>query len=159
MLCCYCLAHGNWNQYWSKSPVPLRSGSPQLLLYILYIQKPAAIPFLLLEQINGGGREKSTYIWQECCWQQFYACQDGALGRRVSLFSKGSRLFEMAVRQEKQLKAHTLYTFGLDNSQVQTQYITYLVLILDFGCLELYLLQLEFQAISNYGLFQSSINS
>ena len=107
MLCCYCLAHSNWNQYWSKSPVPLRSGSPQLLLYILYIQKPAAIPFLLLEQINGGGREKSTYIWQECCWQQFYACQDGALGRRVSLFSKGSRLFEMAVRQEKQLKAHT----------------------------------------------------
>ena len=50
----------------------------------------------------------------------------------------------MAVRQEKQLKAHTLYTFGLDNSQVQTQYITYLVLILEFGCLELYLLQLEF---------------
>ena len=27
-------------------------------------------------QINGGGKEKSTYIWLECCWQQFYACQD-----------------------------------------------------------------------------------
>ena len=135
MLCCYCLAHSNWNQYWSKSPVPLRSGSPQLLLYILYIQKPAAIPFLLLEQINGGGREKSTYIWQECCWQQFYACQDGALGRRVSLFSKGSRLFEMAVRQEKQLKAHTLYFWS--GSLLSTNSIYYLVLILEFECLEL----------------------
>ena len=42
------------------------------------------------------------------------------LSEEGSLFSKGSRLFEMAVRQEKQLKAHTFYTFGLDPTQVQT---------------------------------------
>ena len=62
----------------------------------------------------------------------------------------------MAVRQEKQLKAHTLYTFGLDPTQVQTQYITYLVSILEFGCLELLIITRIFG--HDYSLFQS-INS